>query len=90
MSNRAGESFQPRSLTSGDMVPDGSGTKESQSQPAYTYSNQVVMVLDQELKEWQTRDALLERQLKMVRHENFSLYCQLKEQKGMTENALPL
>ena len=90
MSNRAKKSFQSRCLTSGDMVPERSGTKGSQSQSAYTYSNRVVMVLNQELKEWQTLAALLKRQLEMAHHENFNLYCQLKEQKGTTENALPL
>ena len=79
MPNRAGKSFQPRALTRGDMIPKGSGMEGSQSQPAYTYSNRVVTVLDQELKEWQARAAFLEGQLEMARHENFSLYSQLKE-----------
>ena len=63
---------------------------EDQYPYAYSYSNRVVMTLDQELKEWQARAALLEQQLEIARQENFSLHCQLKEQRGLTEKTLPL
>ena len=63
---------------------------ENQYPYAYSYSNRVVMALDQELKEWQTRAALLEQQLEIAHQKNFSLYCQLKKRNGATENTLSL
>ena len=64
--------------------------EEGHYQTTYSYSSRVVMALDQELKEWQVRVAFLERQLETAHQENASLHHQLKEQKDVTQNTLPL
>ena len=90
MTNGAGESSQHHDFTTRNMVLEESGIEISQYPPVSSYSNQVVMALDRELKVWQARAAVLERQLELVRQENFSLYCQLKEQKNLTASTPPL
>ena len=51
----------------------------NQGRLTYSYSNRVVTALDQELREWQARSVHLERQLRIVRQDNFNLRCQLEE-----------
>ena len=90
MVNGAGESSQPYDFTSKNIVHEGYGTGMSQYQPTYTYSSQVVMALDQEVRRWQAHAAPLERQLEVVRQENLNLRCQLKQEQEVTNNTRPL
>ena len=90
MVNGVGESSQSYDFTSKNMVHKGCGTGMSQYQPTYTYSSQVVMALDQEVRRWQAHAAHLERQLEIVRQENLKLRCQLKQEQEVTNNTRPL
>ena len=90
MTNGTGEIPQIYDLTSKNAVPERPGMEEGHYQTTYSYSSRVVMALDQELKEWQVRVTFLERQLEIAHQENASLHCQLKEQKDVIQNTLPL
>ena len=59
MVNGVGESSQSYDFTSKNMVHEGYGTGMSLYQPADTYSSQVVMALDQEVRRWQVHAAHL-------------------------------
>ena len=48
----------------------------NQGRLIYSYSNRVVTALDQELREWPARSVHLERQLRIVRQDNFNLRYQ--------------
>ena len=90
MTNGVGKIPQIHDLTRKDAVPERHRLEEGHHQTTYSYSSRVVMALDQELKEWQVRVAFLERQLEIAHQENASLHRQLKEQKNVTQNTLPL
>ena len=90
ITNGAGKIPQINDLTNKYVVPKRSGLEEGHYQTTYSYSSRVVMALDQELKEWQVWVAFLERQLEIAHQENASLHRQLKEQKDVTQNTLPL
>ena len=90
MVNGVGESSQSYDFTSKNMVHKGCGTRMSQYQPTYTYSSQVVMALDQEVRRCQAYAAPLERQMEVVRQENLNLRCQLKQEQEVTNNTRSL
>ena len=90
MINEAGESSQPYDFTSKNMVHEGYEIGMIPYLSTYTYSSQLVMALDQEVRRWQAHAAPLELQLEIVRQENLNLRCQLKQEQEVTNNTRSL